>query len=74
MPKFDFLPRDLAVEAIANPKQRQIGREYVGYVDTLEAGQLRRLGPAQERRRFRPRKSCSTWLRDCLESARRSGR
>ena len=47
MPKFDRLPMDPTVGAFANPKQAQIAREYMGYIDKLEPGQMGRLTPAE---------------------------
>ena len=38
---------DPVVGSFANPKQVQIAREYVGYIDKLEAGQMGRLRPAE---------------------------
>ena len=48
MPEFELLPMDPVVGSFAKPKQIQIAREYVGYIDKLEAGQMGRLRPAEE--------------------------
>ena len=47
MPEFDLLPMDPVVGVFAKPKQVQISREYVGYIDKLEAGQMGRLRSAE---------------------------
>ena len=47
MPTFDILPMDQTVGAFANSKQAEIAKEYLGYIDKLEAGQMGRLRPAE---------------------------
>ncbi|MDP6494588.1 MAG: hypothetical protein QGI09_04035 [Dehalococcoidia bacterium] len=47
MPKVNLLPMDPTIRAFASPKQAQIAREYMGYVDKLGAGQMGRLSPAE---------------------------
>jgi len=47
MSEFELLPMDPVVGSFANPKQVHISREYVGYIDKLEAGQMGRLRPAE---------------------------
>ena len=43
MPKFDLLPMD---PTFATLEQARIAREYLGYIDKLEPGQMGRLRPA----------------------------
>lgn len=43
MPEFDLLPMDTA---FATLEQAQIAKEYLGYIDKLEPGQMGRLTPA----------------------------
>ena len=43
MPQFNLLPMDTA---FATREQAQIVREYLGYIDKLEPGQMGRLTPA----------------------------
>ena len=43
MPEFDLLPMDAS---FATLEQAQIAREYLGYIDKLEPGQMGRLTPA----------------------------
>ena len=46
MPEFDLLPMDPTVGDFATPKQTRLAREYMGYIDKLETGQMGRLRPA----------------------------
>ena len=43
MPEFDLLPMDGTFTTL---EQAQITREYLGYIDKLEAGKMGRLRPA----------------------------